>query len=241
MRMGTVIVVCALTSALVSGGTFFLLRHLTESGDKVAAGSAVPALTGLTADTARALIQPQGLLLVVSEQRPSSEQAGQILSQQPAAGSPASEGDIIQVVVASQGAQAGVAVPPLAGLDLEGAVRALAGAGMELGPVARQAHAETPAGQVVSATPAPGQEAARGTKVALVLSSGPQGVAVPQVIGKTTASARRAIEAAGLTVGKIRYRYDEDMAEGRILSQSPAGGAAAPGGSAVDWTVNADR
>jgi len=241
--MGTVIVVCALTSALVSGGTFFLLRHLTEGGgEAVAAGhTSVPALTGLAVDQARTLVKPQGLLLVVSEKRPASEREGQILSQLPAAGSPASKGDIIQVVVASQRAPTGTAVPALSGLDLEGAVRALAGAGLELGPVTRQAHATTPAARIVSATPASGQQAARGAKVALVISSGPEGVAVPRVMGKTTSSARRAIKAAGLTVGKIRYRYDEDLAEGRILSQSPAAGGVAPSGSAVNLVVNAEE
>ena len=236
MKTGAIIVLCTVTSVLVSGGTFFLLRHLTDSESGAVAGPTLPAITGMTTDQARALLKTQELLLIVSEKRPAAGQEGKILSQQPAAGSPASKGDIIQVVVGE--APAGVAVPPLEGLALEDAARALSSAGLLLGDVTRQAHDTAAAGQVVSTTPAGGQQAARGAQVALILSSGPEGVPVPRVIGKSQAAARRALKAAGLTVGKVRYRYDEDMVEGRILGQNPAGGASAPAGSPVDLTVN---
>lgn len=236
MRMGAVIVLCAVTSVLVSGGTFFLLRHLTGSEAGAVAGPTLPAVTGMTTDQARALLRTQELLLVVSEKRPAAGQEGQILSQQPAAGGPANLGDIVQVVVGE--APAGIAVPGLPGLTLEDAARALSSAGLSLGQVTRQAHDTVAKGQVVSSAPAAGQLAVRGGQVALILSSGPVGVSVPRVIGTSPASARRAIKAAGLVVGKVRYRYDEDMVEGRILGQNPAGGASAPAGSPVDLIIN---
>jgi eukaryotic-like serine/threonine-protein kinase len=236
MRIGAVIVVCAVTSVLVSGGTFFLLRHLVGNEPGEVAGPSMPAITDMTPDEARALLQTRGLVLIVSEKRPAAGKEGKILSQQPAVASPVKKGDMVQVVVGT--APAGVAVPGLPGLSLEDAARSLSSAGLSLGDVTRQAHATVTVGQVVSSNPSADQQIARGAKVALILSSGPVGVAVPRIIGKSPGSARRTITAAGFKVGKVRYRYDEDMVEGRILGQNPAGGSTAPAGSPVDLVIN---
>ncbi len=245
MKTNSVIAICALTSVLVSAGTFFLLRHLMEGETAAAAGPGVPRLAGMTTDQARAVLQAKGLALVVSEKRPADAAgAGKILSQQPPAGAGVTRGELVQVVVGAAAAAApaaptGVKVPALTGLGLAAAEQALAAAGLTRGAVTRQASATAPAEQVLSSAPAAGQELARGAAVALAVSSGAPGVKVPRVMGKTLGSARRALKAAGFISGRVREGYDEDKMEGRVLSQSPAAGATAPGGSAVDLVVNA--
>ncbi len=230
---------CTITSALVSGGTFFLLRHLMGSDAAAVSGPTVPSVEGMAPDQARSLLQAQGLVLIVSEQKEApAAKAGEILSQLPTAGSAGSKGDVVQVVVGKAAAPA--RVPGLAGLPLASATQALTNAGLRQGAISRQQSPSVPVDQVLSSVPGQGQEVAKGTAVALVLSSGPGGVPVPRVVGKTEAGARRALKAAGFTVGRPTYRNDEDKMEGRILSQTPAPGALAPGGSAVSLVVNAE-
>lgn len=250
MRTNTLLVLCIVISVLVSAGTFFVLRHLMDGEDAAAGGPAVPALVGMAPDQARTVLQSQGLVLIVSEKRQAPQgKAGQILSQQPPAGSPGEKGDLIQVVVGKEEEQAqgkatedktAARVPALAGLTLPAAAQALVAAGLSQGVVTRQASAMMAAEQVLSSAPAAGAEAVRGAAIALVVSSGTPTVAVPRVVGKSLGGAKRALTAAGFTMGKVGRRYDEDMMEGRILSQSPAAGQQAPGGSVIDLVVNAE-
>jgi beta-lactam-binding protein with PASTA domain len=58
------------------------------------------------------------------------------------------------------------------------------------------------------------------------------------VTGMRVSKARKTLEDAGLTLGKVRYGVDEDRMGGIILKQEPAEGAQAAPGAPVDVTVN---
>lgn len=58
-------------------------------------------------------------------------------------------------------------------------------------------------------------------------------VAVPDVVGKTAAEARRVAEPSGLQVEVERHYYSPNVAEGKILSQMPAGGTQVRRGWAI--------
>ncbi len=61
---------------------------------------------------------------------------------------------------------------------------------------------------------------------------------MPKVTGIRLRFAEQRLRAAGLAVGKLSYQSDEDQSEGFVLKQTPAAGANAPRGSAVDLVVN---
>ena len=63
------------------------------------------------------------------------------------------------------------------------------------------------------------------------------GVSVPDVTGMTTAKAEKALEADGLTTGKITRVQSTDGPEGTVVGQSPAAGKQVDEGSAVDLEV----
>ncbi|HXI31461.1 MAG TPA: PASTA domain-containing protein, partial [Vicinamibacterales bacterium] len=85
---------------------------------------------------------------------------------------------------------------------------------------------------VISQTPAAGAQVASGSAVALVVSSGPAPVTVPNVVGLTQAAASTAITGAGLTVGTITTASSATVPAGSVISQTPvAGGQIAPGGA----------
>ena len=56
---------------------------------------------------------------------------------------------------------------------------------------------------MISQTPIGGTSVAAGSAVALVISTGPPPVVVPNVVNQTQAAATSAITGAGLTVGTI--------------------------------------
>ena len=63
-------------------------------------------------------------------------------------------------------------------------------------------------------------------------------VAVPDVVGQTQEDAEAAIVSAGLTVGAVTTQSSEIVPAGEVISQDPAAGGSAPGGSTVDLVVS---
>jgi serine/threonine-protein kinase len=72
--------------------------------------------------------------------------------------------------------------------------------------------------------------------VTLVVSRGPQKVAVPDVVGKNRDDAQRAIEAAGLQA-TFTDREDATKDPGTVLETSPTAGTRIPKGGTVDLVV----
>jgi len=68
--------------------------------------------------------------------------------------------------------------------------------------------------------------------------SRPRTVTVPNVAGMTQAAAESAIVAANLTVGTVTTQASSTVAQGQVISQSPAAGASVTSGSAVNLTVS---
>jgi hypothetical protein len=79
---------------------------------------------------------------------------------------------------------------------------------------------------------------AKGSAVALVVSSGPAMVAVPNVVGNTQAAATAAITGAGLTLGTVSKQSSSTVTSGNVISENPAAGTSVASGSAVNLTVS---
>ncbi len=81
-----------------------------------------------------------------------------------------------------------------------------------------------PAGDVIRTEPAFGTMVEEGFTIEVYVSSGPQEIEVPPVVGQTRAEAERLITEAGLTVGQVTERADATFAEGIVIEQDPAQG-----------------
>lgn len=240
MSTGKVILITIIVSIITSAATYFGLQTATSGGGLLKQGEEsvlVPPLRNLRPDQARKLLEPKGLLLVVTarEEDPKVEQ-GLIASQTPLEGSAVKKGAEVRVVV-SKGISK-VEVPAVAGQPLTVAMQAITGAGLKVGTSTKQADDKVEKDQVISTAPAAGQQVAKGSTVALVVSTGAGGVAVPKVVYRGLGYARKTLAAAGLKVGRINYITDEDRAPGVVLVQNPAAAATATKGSAVDLTIN---
>ncbi|WP_165044045.1 Stk1 family PASTA domain-containing Ser/Thr kinase [Adlercreutzia sp. ZJ138] len=70
------------------------------------------------------------------------------------------------------------------------------------------------------------------------LTSGGDGIEVPDVTGKTLDEATVAIEAAGFEVGTTDSVYDESVEAGKVISQDPKGRTKAKEGSRVNLKIS---
>src|SRR5262245_47631559 len=131
-----------------------------------------------------------------------------------------------------------VAVPNVEGLTQDDATTAITGAKLKVGTVTQQTSNTVASGKVISQDPASGSSVAEGSPVNLVISSGPQMVAVPNVEGLTRDAATTAITGAKLKVGSITQQASNTVASGKVSSQDPASGSSVAEGSAVKLVIS---
>jgi serine/threonine-protein kinase len=85
-----------------------------------------------------------------------------------------------------------------------------------------------PAGQVIGTDPAGGAEVARDSTVRVLVSKGPELIAVPDVTGATVEEAAAQLEASGLTVSGVTGNP-----RGRVLATDPPAGEQVPRGTGI--------
>ena len=81
-----------------------------------------------------------------------------------------------------------------------------------------------PAGDVIRTDPTFGTMVEEGSTVEVYVSSGPEEIEVPPVVGQTRAEAERLITEAGLSIGEVTERADATFAEGIVIEQDPPQG-----------------
>jgi beta-lactam-binding protein with PASTA domain len=92
---------------------------------------------------------------------------------------------------------------------------------------------------VSGSDPPPGELVDPGRVVALTVSSGPQPIEVPKVVGFERAAADAMIQLAGLQVGDVSERRDQETGIGRVVEVRPGAGQKLNRGERVDLVVSA--
>jgi beta-lactam-binding protein with PASTA domain len=129
-------------------------------------------------------------------------------------------------------------VPQLVGITLDQAKNTLNATGMALGKVVEKYDERAGTGTVLSQDPSAATPAKRGTPVQLVVSKGPEPIAVPSVVGKDQDAAEAVLEAAGLKAEAADDEvFSDKIAEGSVVSQTPANGTL-PRGGTVTLTIS---
>lgn len=165
----------------------------------------VPDLSDMTLDDALARITELKLdALEPTEAFSESVPAGSVISA--AVDGVPTGGDVLPgaqvAIVVSQGPQPRD-VPELQGLTSEQATQLLTDRGLVLSLAAPTFDDTIPAGQIVSQTPAAGEQAPRGATITATPSKGPDLVALPDLTGLTLPEIRPLLEANGLKVGSL--------------------------------------
>lgn len=129
------------------------------------------------------------------------------------------------------------AVPPVANKTVAQAQQLLEQAGFR-STTSDVFDDNVPAGLVVGSDPAAGLEVRKLQPVSLFVSKGPQLFPLPKLAGETLADAQAAVKRAGMVMGAVTERFDENVAAGVVLSQNPAAGTDVRRGTPVALLVS---
>lgn len=251
-EVGLILVVSEAPNELVPAGSVYDQEPIPgakiELGSPVTgfvstgpAGTVVPDTEGQQFTDAAALLQAVGLGAEAVPTYDELVRPGEVLSSSPAAGERVAPGG--SVTLATSNGPAPRIVPAI--LDEQGQPRDVLAVLADLGRVTllpgaltTQPSADVPPGGVLSVSPAPGTEVARGSQVDVVYSAPEDPVSVPWVVGLAESTAATAVEEAGLspTVRRVDLPTG-DPASGRVVRQGIPGGSEVPAGRAVEIVV----
>jgi eukaryotic-like serine/threonine-protein kinase len=196
----------------------------------------MPEVIGSTFDEARTLLTSQGFTNISAQEEPDDEApANEVIAQQPTPGTEVAK-DTPIVLTVSSGPPV-VAIPDVAGLSPTEASNVLGQAGFDTA-VTEQASDTVEDGTVIGTNPPAGTELPQGSEVTIIVSSGPDLVTVPDVVGDSQEDATDTLEAAGFdVVVEETIVAPPGTQDGEVVDQDPEGDSQAPEGSTVTITV----
>ncbi len=197
---------------------------------------AVPSIIGGTAADATAAFSTLGLSFEITEQRFDENIAkGKIIETSPAAGGRIDAGGVVKVII-SKGAER-YKIPQVAGLTPKAAATVITKYPLTLGVSTEVFSDLVPRGFVISTSPQVGQSVKRETRVRLIVSKGLELVALNSYLGKGGEQALNELSEAGFDVSAT-YAFDEKVALGSVISQSPAGVTKAAKGAKITLVIS---
>lgn len=197
-----------------------------------AAAIPAPEFVGTTIKDARKIAVSQSIIIIQDGDREAEGRApGEILEQNPPAGTMLTSTREIRVIVARARE---AKVPNLVGKPLAEVKSTLEGLGVEFTEVQKDS-SKTP-GTVLSQKPAAGVKVQPGTAVELTIAALPL-IEVPAVTGKYLNKAKTLLKDSGLDAGDIKRIEHEEHGENYVLRQDPAAGAMVPFGTTITLTV----
>jgi beta-lactam-binding protein with PASTA domain len=187
----------------------------------------VPLLEGSDADAAIRKLKDAGLRLGATAQRESTQTAGTVVDQSPAAGTSARPGDAVNVWMA---VPPPLVMPNLRGRDRVAANEILRSVGLLVSDVSER-QSEAASGTVVEQSPAAGTTVKPGNPVRIWLAI-PILVEVPNLVGRGARDAAGILQDNRLRNGAVQTRESTEP-RGVVLEQAPRAGDRVPAGTAV--------
>ena len=201
----------------------FAVSGFLNGGDQ----KSVPNLLGMGQEAAVASIKSSGFEPGnVNQSYNDQYPEGQVCEQTPDGGKTAAAGSKIDIVI-SKGSKPidQVEVPDLSNAsDLDEAKKLIENAGLTVGSTTQEAN-DADEGKIVDQSPKAGEKVDKGSKVDIVVSSGPETDSVPGVVGKTESDATNTLSNAGFSVNVESGGTSDTYAKGYVMKQSPTGTA----------------
>ena len=191
----------------------------------------VPRLAGLTQQAAVAALEADRLSAEVVPTFSETVRKGLVIDSDPGVGAEVRRGGSVELAV-SQGPER-YAVPALTERTLADAKDQLASNKLVLGTSTEVFSEDVAAGLIVSSSPAAGTEVKKGTAVAVTVSKGRQPITLASWVGKPADQAVKALTDQGLSVDATQQQYDDAVAKGSVISQTPPGGTLYKGDKVV--------
>jgi len=213
-KRGPILLVLALllAAAVGAGAWWFGYARYTTT----------PGVIGLTQEEATTKLEKAGLEVVVGESEYSNTvQKGRVISSDPGPGDRVLDGDKVAIVL-SKGKEV-YDLPKLAGLTVDQAQDKLFDTKLAFGKVIEQFSETVKDGIVIASDPKAGTTLRPGAIVDLIVSKGRRPIQVGDWVGKDAERAQTVLERRGLNVDTTS-QYDDDVADGLVISQDPSGG-----------------
>ncbi len=201
-------------------------------GKPLGNATAVADYTGMTMAQAQQAVVNAGLRTRFTKSASETVPPDRVIRQEPAAGTKVEKNQVIELVISNG--------KPLRGLDdvrgysVNDAQRTLQQAGFAVNIVRR--HDNTVADNVIEQQPKPGTGVAEGSRVTLIVSSGPQPIVVPNFVSLTVDAARAMAGRLGITLDTTQTI--PGMPPETIASQSVPQGSKVDRNSIVRLVVN---
>ena len=222
-----------LTALLVA-----LALLLLSGGDRVEVENVVGQPEAVAVDR----LEDDGFEVEVDRQ-PDLAPFGEVIHQDPAAGTEADDGETVTLTVSTGAPE--VTVPTVEGFSEKRAVRELNRAGCGARDdtnlcgfnveVREEPSDRVDEGDAIRTNPQGGTSAEVGSRVLLFVSTGPRQVQVPDVIGLARESAEATLNRAGL--GFTIREEESDSEPGTVIAQDPVGGTVVDKSSRVQLTI----
>ena len=156
----------------------------------------LPNVVGQTFEQGQQSLATLGVQVMRMDTPTTAQAPDTVLAMTPAPNTQVSRGSVVTLTV-SQAPQ--VSVPAVTGQDQVTASNTITQAGLQPAIVGQNS-STVPAGKVIATNPAAGTMVAKGSTVQLFVSTGPQTVAVPNVIGQPRDAGIATLTGAGLSV-----------------------------------------
>ena len=228
-----IITICVAAFIILLGGFLLLVKSGVFSSTKPA-----PDFSDMTLKEAESLASQEGFSIKQGKDIYSSDIAeGRICQQNPAAGTETPKKSTITINL-SKGSKEGV-VPNVVGMNREGVAEYLEGYGYVLGTVKTETSTEK-AGTVIEQDPPAGTKLDKESKINIVISDGrgKEKGTVPALNGKSLKEAKKAIAAAGFSVGEITYDYSDVYGNGYVMWQQYGANTQLDKGTSIDIEVS---
>jgi eukaryotic-like serine/threonine-protein kinase len=223
--------------ALIAAAIILILVAATWAGIALFARQgpeqvAVPNLAGLNETAAQGALSRAQLKGQVQNKPSATVAKGQVIGQDPAAGTQVAVQSTVTVDVSTGPDSA--AIPNVVGFTQEAATTALQGAGFSIGTIQQVDDNAQAKGKVLGTDPAVGAVTPFSTPITLRVATGK--IAVPDVRTTSFGIAQETLQKAGLN-SQIQQVDDAKAIEGTVLDQTPSAGTVVDVGSTVTIKV----
>ncbi|WP_150243831.1 Stk1 family PASTA domain-containing Ser/Thr kinase [Nocardiopsis quinghaiensis] len=209
---------------------FWLISEGTGPPDPETAE--VPNVAGSTAAEAQTELGEAGFDDTRAEQRADGDvEEGQVIETDPAGGETAELSEEI-VLYVSSGPDA-VEIPSVEGQSESEAANTLGDAGFGNVTTAQRADDSVPEGNAIGTDPPAGDEVAPDAEITVLVSSGPDQVEVPDLVGMTQSGAQSALDQRGLTASFTEEPSTEGPT-GTVIRHDPQSGQTVEPGTTVN-------
>ena len=237
LREAALFIACAVFTAVV--GLIVMDQVVMPRFVRQSVQITVPDLVGLTPAQARARLASQGLRFKEEAARWDAQvSAGHILLQNPPAGFKVKPNRTVYVAP-SLGVRL-FAVPDVQNRTLRQARLWIEQAGLVVGNITEATSERVREDLIIRQAPQPGTEVDAGTRVHLVVSSGPprEFVEMPNVVEMKLDDARHLLTSLSLRIDNIRYEFSTAYDPDVVIGQEPEFGASIRSGSSVRLVVS---